>query len=257
MSRRLLYRRIGSVAVLCIVAAAVGSALGPVHPAASRSCAGGLDSDFNGDGFADLAVGEPGARGSRGAVHVLYGAESGLTTAAAGGRPGDQYFDQDRLHGSGSAVVGEVFGQALATGDFNGDRCDDLAIGAPYDSDGQGMVTVLYGVPTGLQLTTGSQRIIQGFAGTAGMPEPEDLFGWALIAGDFDGNGRDDLAIGAPGEVGTGKSDFDHGAVVVVPGSGQGLRRSAATIISQNSGQVPDGSENGDRFGASLAAADF
>lgn len=43
-------------------------------------------------------------------------------------------------------------------------------------------------------------------------PEPGDMFGAAPAAGDFDGDGRDELAVGAPGE----------NAVQVMPGSPRG-----------------------------------
>jgi hypothetical protein len=200
--------------------------------------------DFNNDGVADLAAGAPfeavGSLGAAGAVSVLYGSGSGLT--ATGGRLFTQV--------GGTVERGDLFGSALAAGDFNNNGADDLAAGAPGEAVGSafdvGAVSVLYGSPAGL--TTSGGRL---FTQVAGNPEADDRFGSALAAGDFNNNGADDLAAGAPFEdVG---SASDAGAVSVLYGSGSGLTTSGGRLFTQVAGTV----EAGDLFGFALAAGDF
>ena len=75
--------------------------------------------DFDGDGFADLAVGVPhedvGAAVDAGAINVLYGSADGLTEVRS------QFFTQGTRRVPGWVQAGAQFGKALAAGDFNGD----------------------------------------------------------------------------------------------------------------------------------------
>lgn len=160
--------------------------------------------DINGDGWVDLAIGVPGetlATGPgthNGIVQVMYGASAGLTGT------GSQLFRQG-ADGVGNAPQdGDQFGTALAAGDFNGDGRADLAIGVPYEDFGvlaeAGVLHVLYG--TANKLTgVGSQCFYQGRSGLSGEPVAWDRFSEALTAGDYNGDGRDDLAIGVPGAI--------------------------------------------------------
>lgn len=134
---------------------------------------------------------------------------------SAGNRVGQQ--NTPGLPGSVSA--GALFGHALAAGDFDGDGFDDLAIGAPGEDvsghDHAGAVFVLRGSASGL---------------LEGAAHKGDWFGHALAAGDFDGDGEHDLAIGAPG------------ADLPSPGGGEGLvsvlRGSASTYLLETGDQV-------------------
>jgi FG-GAP repeat len=200
--------------------------------------------DFNNDGFADLAAGTAGeavgsAQGA-GAVSVLPGSAGGLTAA------GGQLFTQV----GGAVEGGDQFGSALAAGDFNNDGFDDLAAGAPFEAvgsaGGAGAVSVLYGSAGGLTATGG-----QLFTQVAGNPEIGDQFGSALAAGDFNSNGFDDLAAGAPFEaVGSAQG---AGAVSVLPGSAGGLTATGGQLFTQVGGTV----EALDLFGFALATGDF
>jgi hypothetical protein len=213
----------------------------PQQPAAAD---GSVRADFNGDGFADLAVGVPYEDAGRvvdaGAVNVQYGSATGLTT-----RPG-QIFTQV----AGLPEAGDLFGYALASGDFNSDGIPDLAVGAPGEDVGSvsdaGAVSVLYGSTTGL--TTANARL---FTQVGSAPETADLFGYTLAAGDFNHDGFTDLAAAAPNEgvfsvVGAGAVSVLNGPLTP-PVGGQ--------IITQNSPGVGSSAETDDFFGVALATA--
>ena len=77
------------------------------------------------------------------------------------------------------------------------------------------MVNVLYGTLFGLT-SVSNQLWSQSSAGVPGRRESSDHFGEALAAGDFDGDGRVDLAVGVPDE---GFEGTRVGAVNVIYGS--------------------------------------
>ena len=210
-----------------------------------------VQADFNGDGFDDLAVGTPSfdngsALAGVGAANVIFGSATGLSFA------GNQRFVASNLNLSEAAF--DALGAALAAGDFNGDGFDDLAIGVPgKDSIGgivnSGLVAIVPGAATGLN-TAARTTLTDACDGV----ENGDSYGSALIAADFNGDGFDDLAIGAPGEtVGTVAA---AGAVEVRLGSAAGLA-ATAQCWHQNSPGVLDAAETNDRFGAVLEAGDF
>ncbi len=163
---------------------AAGDALG-------SSVAGAGDAD--GDGYDDVAVGSPGndANGvEAGRAHVRSGRDGAL------------------LHVFDGAAAGDRFGKAVAgIGDANGDGMDDVAIGAPGDAVNgadAGSVEVRSGA-TGAVL-----HLLRG-------KRPLTLFGEAVAAaGDVDGDGAGDVAIGAPGYDRRGA--VDCGAVHVFSG---------------------------------------
>src|SRR4029450_2451766 len=142
--------------------------------------------DFNNDSFADLAIGAPfedvGAVVDAGPTNVLYGSAGRLTTT------GNQQWLQGSGGVAGVAEPSDVFGSALAGGDFNNDSFADLAIGAPFEDIGSvldaGAINVLSGSAARLT-ATGSQQFFQGNGGVIGVAEDGDAFGFALAGGDF------------------------------------------------------------------------
>ncbi len=209
--------------------------------------------DFNGDGYADLAVGVPGEdlRGieDAGTVQVMYGSAAGMTTR-------DQVWHQGRWGVKGALERGDRFGSVVASGDFNSDGYADLAVGIPNESiRGRaevGAVQVLYGAPSGL--TALDQIWHQGKPGVPGTNEAGDMFGSALAVGDFDMDGFADLAIGVAGEdIGAVP---DAGFVAVLRGSATGLTSGGAGVIRQGRDGLPSTPSAYEEFGGSLATGD-
>jgi hypothetical protein len=207
--------------------------------------------DFNADGFEDVAIGIPGedlgTLSNTGAVAILYGSPSGPGTS------------DNRLWTQNSADIAEAsealdtFGAALAAGDFDADGHDDLAIGVPGENVngalGAGAVNVLYGAPVGLDATE-DQLWHQNKTGFAEDPEARDNFGRALAAGDYDGDGKADLAIGVPHENMSGS--IGAGAVQVLYGTGANLRAAGSQLWHQDTLGIEDAAELDDAFGSAL-----
>ncbi|MDT0394249.1 MULTISPECIES: VCBS repeat-containing protein [Streptomyces] len=157
--------------------------------------------DFNGDGRGDVATSVTGAyvagKAQAGQFAVLYGTATGVSSANR------HTISQDTSGVPGGAETGDNFGYDHAYADFNGDGYDDVAVSAPYedlgsDKDG-GLLTILWGSASGI---TGKSITVNDPA-----PSSHDLWGKNLAAGDFDGDGRADLAVGT-----------DHAAIHVFKG---------------------------------------
>jgi disulfide bond formation protein DsbB len=212
--------------------------------------------DFNNDSFTDLAIGAPydniSPYGPCGTVQVIYGSAAGLTAS------GNQVWTQNSPGIPDTSEAMDYFGGALAAGDFNGDGFADLAIGAFWEDVGTegnaGALHILYGSASGLS-ATGTQYFNQNTSGIADTSEVGDMFGYALTAGDVDGDLRDDLAIGAPGESIFGISNA--GVAHVLHGSTTGLTTVGAQFWHQNASGVPDTCEEFDQFGYKLLFGDF
>jgi hypothetical protein len=195
--------------------------------------------DFNRDGFADLAVGAPsekvGSTVGAGAISILPGSAGGLTVSS--GRLFTQIGSLPERF--------DIFGFALATGDFNDDGFADLAAGAPTEDvgtlDAAGALSVLYGSSSGVTASGG--RL---FTQVGGAVEAGDQFGEQLAGGDFNHDGFAELAAAAPMEdVGT---VANAGALSLLPGSGAGLTSTGGRLFTQASPGIPGNPETFDLF---------
>lgn len=242
---------------------ALVSVIGSLLSANSRGAA-----DFNGDGFNDLVIATPyeAVLGVEivGAVHVIYG------TALFSANPLENYFTPYSLEMPGILTPYMLFGAPSVTGDFDADGFSDLAIGAPGATVsghfGAGCVFVLYGSPVGLlkerlqiwsQDSKGIKDAVEGTTSLAA--KSVEAFGSNLAVGDFDADGRDDLAISCEGEsvkVG-GVDTYRGGAVHALYGSKKGLAAKRNRMFTRETPGIPGTATNDDRFGSELEAGDF
>ncbi|MEU6002790.1 FG-GAP-like repeat-containing protein [Streptomyces sp. NPDC047197] len=192
--------------------------------------------DFNGDGIEDLAtfyVYENHAEGGK----LWLGTKDGLSTVP------------QRLNSSAGTAVA----------DFDQDGYADLAtrIFPNGDTEGTeedpGTVKIYYGSPSGPSQTR-TQTITQNTAGVPGANEKGDQFGGRLSAGDANGDGYPDLAVGVPGEAIGSKAKA--GAVVLLKGAKGGLTGKGAQAFHQDTAGVPGVAESGDVFGGSARLLD-
>lgn len=171
--------------------------------------------DVNDDGFDDILIGAPGMSpngASSGAAYVVFGG-SGAQSAT---------IELSALNGmTGFQISGEAasdnFGWVISSaGDINGDGVEDLIVGAPYADGGGGTDSgrsyIIFGSTTAFASTIEASALdgANGFVLDGGASD--DLSGQAVSsAGDFNGDGIDDLLIGATGIAGVGGAYILYG----------------------------------------------
>jgi hypothetical protein len=204
--------------------------------------------DLEGDGVTDLAVGAPytdGGGTDRGAIWILFMNSDGRVDTQQRIEEGSGNFD-------GNLDNDDRFGSAIASiGDLNEDAVIDLAVGAPGDDDGgtnRGAVWILF------LNAEGKVRLYQKISDTAGgfggKLSDGDQFGASVASiGDIDGDGIDDLAVGAPH---TSDGGPDRGAVWILFMNRDGKVKSQQKIADGAGGFKGDLSD-GDQFGSAVA----
>jgi hypothetical protein len=184
----------------------------------------------------------------RGSLHILYGPIKSGAPAAGG------YIDAGNVTG-----IGEFAGSALAVGHFNDDDYADVAVGVSDQQVGTkgaaGRLAVFYGGSQGLSATSRVKLFDQSTPGVAGTPEGQDYFASSLAAGDFDGDGTDDLVVGMRSEaIGSAKGS---GASMILFGNATGgITTKGALWIDQDTAGVPGVVWEGDHFGWTVGALD-
>lgn len=246
--------------------------------------------DLNGDGIAELLAGAPGEDVTD------RGTDAGMVTVVGGSTDGPGPGSTTMTGPSPSAAYGKSVVAAEMTGDDNkeivvggtdkvvarviqgedsmittvvtdhmGDRAPVLTTG-DFDSDGTADLAVGYWT-VDEPFTQSHVRLWKWDAEQSEMANfwnTDNAGVTALAAGDFDGDGNDDLALGECREIADENIDdpcgpenvAKGGSVHVHYGSANGSFGSPAETLNQDTAGVPGVAENGDRFGAALAVAD-
>jgi hypothetical protein len=215
--------------------------------------------DVNGDGIDDLIIGapstDPNGQSSARSSYVVFGQAGGF----------DATLDLSTLDGSNGFAINGINagdflgGSVTSAGDINGDGFDDLIIGAPStDPNGQssaGSSYVVFGQVEGFDATMDLSTLdgSNGFV-INGINAGDFLGGSVSSAGDVNGDGIDDLIIGAPGTDPNGQSSAGSSYVVFGQAGGFDATLDLSTLDGSN-GFVINGINAGDFLGGSVSSA--
>ena len=220
--------------------------------------------DVNGDGYNDLIIGareaDPNGDDEGGETYVVYG---GASAPGTGGR-----FNLSSLDGTNGFILNGIneddeSGRSVSSaGDFNGDGYDDLIIGASgADPNGRrsGETYVVYGGASAPG--TGGELDLSSLDGTTGFIlngiDAYDFSGFSVSsAGDVNGDGYDDLIIGALGADPNGGNYAGETYVIYgganAPGTGGRFNLSS---LDGTTGFILTGVDAGDNAGRSVSSA--
>jgi Ca2+-binding RTX toxin-like protein len=213
--------------------------------------------DVNGDGFADIIIGADGVDSGSyfysGAAYVIFGKASGFPAVID--LTGLSAANGFKIQGG---ATGDYAGTSVSSaGDVNGDGFADIIVGAfGNDSGGAnaGAAYVIFGKATGF----GSLVTLGGLTGGNGFRIQGDLAGdlagrSVSTAGDINGDGFDDIIVGAYGNDAGG---LNAGAAYVIFGKASGFGPLIdLTGLTAGSGFKIQGDLAGDYAGASVSAA--
>ncbi|MEH1839380.1 MAG: Ig-like domain-containing protein [Nostoc sp.] len=211
--------------------------------------------DFNGDGMEDLIIGASKDNGSAAKYNVVFGSSSGFGAN----------FNLSDINGNNGFVINGIdkidFSRSTVSsaGDINGDGIDDLIIGVPLASPNSkyyaGESYVVFGKSNGF----GASLNLSDLNGSNGFVingiDPDDRSGSSVSsAGDFNGDGIDDLIIGAP--LATHNSKYGAGESYVVFGKSSGFGASLnLSNLNGSNGFVINGIDTDDFSGSSVSSA--
>ena len=172
--------------------------------------------DVNGDGYDDVILGAYGyddGQTDEGAAFVVYGNASGLDSGPGWEIESDQ----------ANAWLGY---ETAGAGDVNADGYDDIIVGAPKWDNGQtdeGGAWVYYGSATGVETSS-------SWSGESDQTSAN--YGWSVAsAGDVDGNGADDIIVGA---YLASNGQTNEGQAFIYLGASAGLASSPAWTAESN-----------------------
>jgi hypothetical protein len=184
--------------------------------------------DVNGDGYSEVIVGAPGHASQAGRAYMYSALPASLGEAAGWNKASNQAY----------ALYGSSVGTA---GDVNGDGYADVIVGAPRWDSGQedeGAAWVYLGQATGLASAPHCYRQSDNVGAQFGAS--------VGTAGDVNGDGFDDIIVGAPS---WSNPEASEGAAFVYAGSSVGLDPDAPPLWSKASNQA------GALFGTSVSTA--
>ncbi|MBN4004086.1 hypothetical protein [Nostoc sp. LPT] len=212
--------------------------------------------DINGDGLDDLIIGADSASPNSitsGQTYVVFGSKKSFATQ----------FNLSTVNGTNGFTINGIntydsLGNSVSSaGDINGDGIDDLIIGAPFaDSNDitSGQSYVVFGSKEGFdaQLNLSTLNGTNGFA-INGINEDDSLGNSVSSAGDINGDGLDDLIIGADSASPNGTTS---GQSYVVFGSKEGFGAQLnLSTLNGTSGFAINGINPDDRSGYSVSSA--
>ena len=201
--------------------------------------------DVNADGYDDLLIGaqlnDQGGRDA-GKVYLLLGRPGDFEPVDAQGN-----YDLSLAEGTYVGESDEDYaGSALApAGDLDGDGFDDFLIGAWGYGGSAGRVYIIYG-----QSDPPGEILLEDVSSTLTGEDTGDLAGYAIAAaGDVDGDGYDDILIGAPRN---DSGDNNAGRVYLWRG---GPRRLTTNHDLGDAPYILQGAQEGIHFGWSVSGA--
>jgi VCBS repeat-containing protein len=220
--------------------------------------------DVNGDGFDDVIIGahrdDPNGKAESGASFVVFGKENGHVELSA--------VEVNGQHGLGFVIngvgAGDYAGQSVsAAGDVNGDGFDDLLVGAPLtdpNDEWSGSAYLVYGKNDNVPVALSALRTDANLGGFVIQGLAEGNFTGQSVsdAGDVNGDGYDDIIIGAhkagPNDPASGASYVIYGRPDV-GGNKIGTAIDLTEIEADTGGFVINGVAENDQSGLSVSGA--